>query len=117
MELMVILVLSAAVLMSLTVFIGMLLFALAIAKLVNAVNTEHLSDMRYHMTRMTDQVLAISEANLIEIQGRRDAEIDRVKAEGSDALALLRRASGANNGAVPRVDREFDHEYDMGGGD
>jgi hypothetical protein len=111
---MVILVLSAAVLMSLTVFIGMLVFSIAAMKLVDTIHNRHMEDMRYHVTRMTDQVLAISEANLIEIQGRRDAEIDRAKAENAETFDLFRQAA-ASNGTVPRVDDGdgFDYSHDM----
>lgn len=53
---------------------GILYYAREQAKLIDSVHERHLSDMRYHMSRFADQILAISEANLQEINGRREIE-------------------------------------------
>lgn len=106
MELIASIVLAAAVLLLLTVFVGMLLFALAIARLVDRIHSCHLEDMRWHLTRLTDQVLAISEANMDEIRDRRDHEAQVAKGQAERTADLFRVAVGGDD--LPEADRTYD---------
>jgi len=91
-------VMGAALAFCCFVFVGLLAFAVLVCRLIDRVHNRHMDDMRYHVSRFADQVLAISEANMLEIRDRRAAEVELRRSDAGEAEALLRRAAGVDGG-------------------